>query len=166
MVKDSKTRKPRPPINADGSPRRKPGKPPRPGDVRTDRLVMRVHHDLLELLTERARERGITRSNYVEQLLVGWVRLDPRNRQVDLIGKYLPNAPHPYEVQVRSPFAFAERWQKFATVSRLILGAEPPREWIENEDRGLVPNEDPRVPGRHYDDLDLPEPPPSKPRRR
>ena len=73
--------------------KRKPGKPPRPGEVRTEKLVMRVHPDLMELLTESAREKGVTRSAYVEQLLVGWVRLDPRNCRVDMIGKYAPDAP-------------------------------------------------------------------------
>lgn len=152
MVKDSKTRSrtPRPPINQNGTPRRKPGKPPRPGDVRTDRLVMRAHPDLMEILTERARERGLTRSAYVEQILVGWVRLDPRNRKVDLIGKYVPDAPTPQEFRLRHGLAWAERWVKFGSVSRALLGVQPPTEWVESEDRG--PNPDPRTPGRTYSD--------------
>jgi len=120
----------------------------------------------MEVLTERARERGITRSAYVEQLLVGWVRLDPRNRRVDLIGKYDPDAPSPYEMRMRSPLAFAERWSKFASASKLIL-AEPPSEWFESEGRGLAPSPNPRVHGRPYDDEEpSPGPRPSSQRPR
>ncbi len=156
MVKEATTRMPRPALNKDGTPRAKPGKKPRPADVRTDRLVLRVHQDLMEILTERARERGITRSAYVEQLLIGWVRLDPRNRKVDLIGKYDPAASTPAEMRQRSLVKFVERWRRFAEASLLLLGFEPPREWFEDEE---LPDPDPRA-GRHpYSDDNPPDPP-------
>ena len=121
-----------PAVNADGTPRGKPGKPPRPGEVRSDRLIMRMHPDLLGILSERAREKGLTRSQYVEQILIGWVRLDPRNRRIDMIGKYVQGAPDPADVKKRSAFSFADRWSKFATASRLLLGALPPSEWVDD----------------------------------
>jgi hypothetical protein len=130
-------------VKKDGStPKRKPGKPPRPGEVRTEKLVMRVHPDLMELLTESAREKGVTRSAYVEQLLVGWVRLDPRNRRVDMIGKYAPDAPDQKKV---SPFAFYERWRRFAEASRLLLGAAPPADWYPPE-MDIPDPDDPALP--------------------
>jgi hypothetical protein len=133
MVKEPKSRRGKmPAINADGSKRGKPGKPARPGEVRSDRLIMRVHPDLLGILSERAREKGLTRSQYVEQILVGWCRLDPRNRRVDMIGKYDPAAPSPEELRSRSSFRFADLWTKFGTVSRLLLGAPPPSEWVDD----------------------------------
>jgi hypothetical protein len=133
MVKEPKMRRGKmPAINADGRPRGKPGKPARPGEVRDARLIMRMHPDLLEILTERAREKGLTRSQYVEQILIGWVRLDPRNRRIDMIGKYVEDAPSPAQFQLRSSFRFAELWTKFGTVSRLILGSPPPSEWVED----------------------------------
>jgi hypothetical protein len=150
MVKETTTRRPRPPVNKDGSLRRKPGKQAAPGDIRTERLVLRVHHDLMEVLSERARERGITRSAYVEQLLVGWVRLDPRNRKVDLIGKYDPGAPTPADLRQRSRVGFVERWRRFAEASLLLLGFEPPREWFENDD--LEPRQDLHAAGWLYSD--------------
>jgi hypothetical protein len=134
MVKE--TRRPRPPVNKDGSPRAKPGKKAKPDDVRTDRLVLRVHHDLMEILSERAREKGETRSHYVEKLLVGWVRLDPRNRKVDLIGKYVPDAPDPRDPKRMSSFGYHERWRKFNNASRLLLGAPPPSDWLPDEEGG------------------------------
>lgn len=137
--------------------KRKPGKPPRPGEVRTEKLVMRVHPDLMEILTERARERGITRSAYVEQLLVGWVRLDPRNRRVDLIGKYDPAAPTPADLRQRSRVGFVERWRRLAEASLLLLGFEPPREWFEDDD--LEPNQDLHAAGYSYSDDEPPNPP-------
>src|SRR3984893_4480053 len=116
--------------------RRSPRKAADAGDTRTERLVLRVHPDLVEVLTERAREKGITRSAYVEQLLVGWVRLDPRNRRLDAIGKFVPDAPDPDDVKRRSPLSFAERWQKFSTASQLLLGAPPPSDWFDDGEYG------------------------------
>ena len=158
MVKETKIRVPRPPITKSGRPRIPPGKKARPDDVRTERLVLRVHPNLMEILTGRARERGITRSAYVEQLLVGWARLDPRNPKLDLIGKLVAGAQDPNEVRIRSPFNFAERWSKFAAAHTLLLGAPPPNDWVESPDMPL-PEPDPRA-GRHpYSDDDPPNPP-------
>ena len=133
MVKEPKSRRGKmPSINADGRPRAKPGKPARPGEVRSDRLIMRIHPDLLQVLSIRAREKGLTRSQYIEQILVGWARLDPRNPRVDMIGKFDPAAPSPEELRSRSSFRFADLWTKFGTVSRLLLGAPPPAEWVDD----------------------------------
>jgi len=158
MVKETTTRRPRPPVNRDGSPRRKPGKKPKPDDVRTDRLVLRVHPDLMEILTSRAREKGETRSAYVEKLLVGWVRLDPRNRRVDLIGKYVPDAPDPEDVKKRSPLSWAKRWQRFGTASQLMLGAPPPSDWFDDGEYGVGHQVDTVVHRRPAED-DPPNPP-------
>jgi hypothetical protein len=158
MVKEATTRKQRPPVNKDGSMRRKPGKKPSPGDVRTDRLVLRTHPDLMDVLTIRAREKGLTRSAYVEQLLVGWVRLDPRNRRIDMIGKYVQDAPDPEDVKKRSPLSFAERWQKFSSASQLLLGAPPPSDWFDDGGYGVGPEVDHDVHRRPAED-DQPTPP-------
>jgi hypothetical protein len=159
MVKEATTtRRPRPPVNKDGSLRAKPGKKAKPDDVRTDRLVLRVHPDLMELLTERARERGVTRSAYVEQLLVGWVRLDPRNRRVDLIGKYVGDAPDPVDYKRTSTFSYLNRAQRFAQASQLLLGAPPPREWFQDEEDYVPADDDPNV-HRGLPDVEPPKPP-------
>ena len=76
-----------------------------------------------------------------------------------MIGKYVPDAPAPSDVRLRSPLGFAERWSKFSSASTLLLGAAPPTEWFEDEDRGLMMPSDPDS-GRHpYTDDDPPTPP-------
>jgi len=112
----------------------------------------------MDVLTIRAREKGLTRSAYVEQLLVGWVRLDPRNRRVDMIGKYVEGAADPEDVKKRSPLSFAERWAKFSSASQLLLGAPPPPDWFESPDTGLLDHPDPRSSRHPYSDDDPPEP--------
>jgi hypothetical protein len=131
MVKKGSTF-PRPPVNKDGRPRRKPGKPANPDDVRTERLSMRVHPDLAAILTARARERGITRSQYIEQLLVGWVKIDPRNPKIDAIGRIDVDAAPPLSMRLE-PLKFGERWARLATVMEALLGMRPADEWIEDE---------------------------------
>jgi hypothetical protein len=161
MVKEPTTRKPRPPVNKDGRLRSKPGKKAKPDDVRTERLVLRVHPDLMEILTSRAREKGETRSAYVEKLLVGWVRLDPRNRRVDLIGKYVGDAPDPADYKRTSTFAYLNRAQRFAQASQLLLGAPPPREWFQDEEDYVPADDDQDVHRRPAGDN-----PPNTPSRR
>jgi hypothetical protein len=139
-------------VKKEGAPKRRAGAPTKPGKVRTDKLVMRIHHDLMEILTERAAEKGITRSAYVEQLLVGWARLDPRNRRVDMIGKYVVDAADPEDVKRRSPLSFAERWQKLTTASQLLLGAPPPSDWFDDGEYGVGPEVAPDVHRRPADD--------------
>jgi hypothetical protein len=92
---------------------------------------LRVHPDLLDVLTKRSEERGITRSQYVEKLLIGWANIDPRNRRLELVGKVSPTAPSPWEIRRAKPLEFADRWQNFCKASLLLLGSEPPREWFE-----------------------------------
>lgn len=114
-----------------GFPRKKPGPTPKPDDAKTDRLMMRIHPDLMEVLSERARERGINRSQYIEKILIGWVNLDPRNMQLDQIGKRSATAPSPTEVRKRSALDFTDRWRKFCSASALLLGFEPPKIWFD-----------------------------------
>lgn len=128
MVKDSK---PRSAVVRGHLPRKKPGPVADPASARSDRLVLRTHPDLMSILTARAEERGISRSQYIEKILIGWCNLDPRNRRLDLNGKLVEGAPRPKELREKSPLAYAERWQRFASASDLILGSSPPREWFD-----------------------------------
>jgi len=92
----------------------------------------------------------------VEQLLVGWVRLDPRNRKVDLPHREIRSgAPTPVDLRQRSRVGFVERWRRFAEASLLLFGFEPPREWFEDDD--LESNPDMYAAG--YSDDHPPNPP-------
>src|ERR1700688_139101 len=90
MVKEASTKK------------RKRGPDPRPEEVRTERLTLRVHPDLMEILTARARERGVSRSQYIEKLLIGWTNADPRNVKVDSIGKIISDAADPATMRMQN----------------------------------------------------------------
>lgn len=85
------------------------GRPPRDADtLRTERLVLRVHPDFLDVLTERAEEQRMTRSRYVEELLRGILALDPRNPRFDRNGKIDPNAPTAAQLQLRNPLHYLQ----------------------------------------------------------
>lgn len=138
-------RQTRPAVNKDGTLRRKPGPVAAPDDARTDRLALRVHPDLGDILHLRARELGISRSQYVEKLLIGWIRLDPRNRRLDLSGKLDPKAPTPEAVR-RDPLSFAKEWQRFSTANMLLLRAQPPSEWFDEFEADPDHDEEPPAP--------------------
>jgi hypothetical protein len=160
MVKNAKTTGPRPAVNKDGSRRKKPGPTAQPDMAKTERLALRVHPDLIDILTARSRERGISRSQYVEKLLIGWANYDPRNPRLDLNGRAVVPAP---DARAKSSLGYLKRWQTFARMSQLLLGASPPREWIEPDpddgwyDETLVDPDVHRKPA--VDDVDQPLPP-------
>lgn len=153
MVKDSK---PRSDVVRSHLPRKKPGPTPDPASARSDRLVLRTHPNLMAILTARAEERGISRSQYIEKILIGWCNLDPRNRRLDLNGKLIEGATRPKELREKSPLAYAERWQRFASASDLVLGSSPPREWFDVDDDQYVLDADPNVNIVAPDDEDPP----------
>lgn len=139
MVKKSETksgprRGPMPDTNADGSPRGKPGVAADPAAAKSDRIIMRVHPDLLSIIDARAREKDLTRSKYLNQLLVGWSNADPRNPRLDAAGRRVETAPEPLQYQLARPLVFAERWQRFVTAHNAIFGHPPPAGWFEDLD--------------------------------
>jgi hypothetical protein len=139
MVSKGETLGPRPDVRRDGKPRKKPGPQTLPEDVRAERLVVRVHPDLFEILTKRSRERGFSRSLYVEKILLGYVALDPRNPKLDEIGKKIPDAMTGDQLRLKFPMRFAAAWQKFASLSQALIGLPPRDEWLDRP--GDVPGE-------------------------
>ncbi|MEH2471859.1 hypothetical protein V1281_006953 [Nitrobacteraceae bacterium AZCC 2161] len=59
-----------------------------PGDLRTERLVVRIHPDLMGVLVQRAREIGVNRSTYVEKILINYVT-QYEGAMLDNIGKHI-----------------------------------------------------------------------------
>jgi hypothetical protein len=84
MVKVAKTAK------------KKTGRPAAdPAEIRSERTALRMHPDLQTELSVAAREKGITRSLLIEQILLAAInqRLWQRGeRMLDGIGKYLSDA--------------------------------------------------------------------------
>lgn len=133
MVKKGQILGPRGPITKTGTVRLKPGRKVPIEDLRAERLVLRVHPDLQAILNVRAREKGISRSTYVEKVILGWVRSDPRNPQLDMIGKKVAKSIEPAELKRTNPLAFGQKWAKFEQVSELILEEPPKKSWFEEE---------------------------------
>jgi hypothetical protein len=118
------------------------GKPPTPELSRTDRLIMRAHPDLVSVVGLRAAERGMTRSKFIEQLLIGFLAADPRNPKISAIGKIDFSAPEPLDQRKANPHRFAERWQRFVSANTSVFGTAPPVDWPEEPDRFWTnPNE-------------------------
>lgn len=126
MVKDSKSK-----------PRVKPGPKVAEDDVKHERLTLRVHSDLIDILQRRADERNMSRSAYVEGLLIAWVQADPRNPKVDSRGKIVKNAPTPLELMNKDSMKFGARWAEFNRLYAALFGQSAPAKWIEPDDHWM-----------------------------
>jgi hypothetical protein len=133
MVKKGTVLGPRNPVTKRGAPRLKPGRKIPPSDLRAERLVLRVHPDLQSILNVRSREKGLSRSQYVERIILGWVRSDPRNPALDMIGKRVSSAVEPAVLKETSPLKFGQLWARFEQVSELILEEAPRKIWFEDD---------------------------------
>lgn len=70
------------------------GRPPGdPQDIRTERIAIRVHPDLLFELNVLARYEGVTRSVLIERLLIRLVNDHFGRTVVDRVGRYLNEPP-------------------------------------------------------------------------
>jgi len=99
------------------------------GDVRAERLTMRVHPDLMRILDMRAKERNLSRSAYIESILIGWCRADPRNPKLDPRGKFVEGAPSPLEQMNSNSFAWGQRFMRFSQAYHILMGTEAPQAW-------------------------------------
>lgn len=124
MANDPKTRKLRP-----GALPRGPGRPPSGEDGRDHRLMMRVNSSLVDLIDIRARERGESRSRFIEKLLIGFLRADPRNPKLDASGRILTDGPA--ISRAHEAVRFGAAWVKFAAVNDALFGLKIPDEWME-----------------------------------
>jgi len=83
-----------------------------PADLRSDRLVVRIHPDLMSELQEAAREQGISRSLFTERVLLTFLNsrhADGHPRRLDRIGRYERPAAKPSSGSVES---IASAWQR------------------------------------------------------
>lgn len=117
MVKDSK------PKAAAAAPRAK--RQARPDDARSGRLILRAHPGLMQILTVRARVAGISRSRYIERLLIAWLNADPRNPRMDAVGKILGGFGQA-RFEALSELGKAERWTRYNAAHAAIFGHSLP----------------------------------------
>jgi hypothetical protein len=59
-----------------------------PDDLRSERIALRSHPDLVNELNHMARAQGITRSVLIERALIDFVNEEARAEIVDMIGRY------------------------------------------------------------------------------
>ncbi|PZA13865.1 hypothetical protein DNX69_00010 [Rhodopseudomonas palustris] len=125
MVKDSK------PVQKKSQAPPRPGRQARPDDVRSARLILRAHPDLMKILTVRARAAGVSRSRYVERLLVAWLNADPRNPRMDAVGKILGGFGQA-RYAAMSTLSKAERWTRYSAAHAAIFGVPLPEAEFED----------------------------------
>jgi hypothetical protein len=119
-------------LRKDGQPRRKPGPTADAAKMKDDRVVLRAHADLAQFVTTGASERGITKSQFVEKLLVGFNNLDPRQPRLNMNGRRSETSMGPIERMEKQPMEFEAQWKRFVELSGLLTGFTPPREWFED----------------------------------
>ena len=93
----------------------------RPGpieDVRTERLVVRMHPDLFGVLTEKGKLYGVSRSQYVERILISYLNMQAGQATIDWTGRFAKDVGT-IKVMRQSP---AEQWAAFGRRNQAILG--------------------------------------------
>jgi hypothetical protein len=101
-------------------------------EAREDRIMMRMHPDLVRMIDIRSRERGESRSRFVERLVVAFLKADPRNPKLDAVGRVDPDAPPPLS-KAGEPMKFAERWTTFKRLNDELLGFRIQDEFLDDE---------------------------------
>jgi hypothetical protein len=131
MVKNSIMRRPDP-LPRTKRDRRAPTRAKGGGDeVREARLVMRVHQDLIDMLDIRSRERGESRSRFIERLMVAFLAADPRNPKLDPWGRILTDGP-PVS-KAGDPVRFGAAWSRWTALNENLLGTRIPDSWLDEE---------------------------------
>jgi len=127
-----------------------------PNAMRSERLVLRVHPDLITALNKAADEAGLSRSTFVERCLISWLNGDPRNH-LDHVGRSVPpEALDKENSPLGSMASFEKRWQKFRRLRRTVL--------MEDFDDPLdAPFFDEHGQGEHGDHLRAEPRPPIRP---
>lgn len=100
-----KKKTPNPSKNIGGRPKRDPN------TLRTERLVVRIHPDLMEHLTEMSQENGITRSLLVERCLVQFINLSKGEPILDYMGRELTEEPNK-AAPLGTPESFRNIWRR------------------------------------------------------
>jgi hypothetical protein len=94
-----------------------------PGARRSYRYVMRMHPDLADGLNKLADESGLSRSLFVERILISFVNQDPR-MALDHIGRRVRHDIPPTPVPPGSLASFGRQWQRWSALRHDVLGEE------------------------------------------
>ncbi|CUT14517.1 hypothetical protein BF49_5597 [Bradyrhizobium sp.] len=121
MVKDSKTSKPQKKRVWGPRPGRVRG-PPGP-DARDHRMMMRMHSGLVSLLDVRSRDRGESRSRFIEKILIAYLAADPRNPRLDAVGRLLDDGPA--VSRAGEPVKFGAAWSRWVALNEILFDWKP-----------------------------------------
>lgn len=127
-----------------------------PAAMRSERLVLRVHPDLIDGLNRAADEAGLSRSTFVERCLISLLNEDPRN-SLDHVGRRVPpETLNKKESPLGSMASFERKWQNFKRLRRTVLMEDVPEiedvdlDDLGRDDAGRTVRSEPR-PARHPD---------------
>jgi hypothetical protein len=109
--------------------------------VRSARMIMRQHPDLVEVLDLRAREMRMSRSKYIETVMMLYLATDPRNPKISNVGKIDRSLPSPLAQRDADPHRFAERWQRFVAAHIALFGNAPPSDWRDESEAFWSPTD-------------------------
>jgi hypothetical protein len=106
MAKDSRTKRAAQKLQSN-----RVGRPPRdPDTLRTDRLVLRTHPDLINHLESLAKKNGLTRSMLCERALISFVNLNAGFPVLDSMGRE-PREPVRGD-DLGTPASFDQIWRR------------------------------------------------------
>jgi hypothetical protein len=90
-----------------------------PDEVRSDRLVLRSHPDLMDALSLRAKVYGVSRSQLIERVLISYLNMQDDQRPLDMAGRYLTS-----EGQAKwMKMTVGERlWSRFGSKNKAVVG--------------------------------------------
>lgn len=117
----------------------------------------------MEVIDLRAAERGLSRSAFVELVMVGFLSSDPRNPKISAIGRIDRTQPTPLQQRKASPHKFAERWQRFTMAHQALFGTPPSTDWLDDLDAFWDPS-DPNEPDDIIDAEEAERGPPPLPK--
>lgn len=109
-----------------------PGGRPRqdPDSLRTERLVLRIHPDLMKALTDLAQNNGITRSMLIERAMIALINeQNPGGLLLAMNGRKLLSADPPTRSPLGTPDSFKQLWSR-------VIGGKPanpnpqPPSWV------------------------------------
>lgn len=117
-----------------------------PDDVRSNRIVQRIHPHLVEAIDEVARDEGLTRSLFIERILIRAMNHE-HGARLDAIGRWRPVEDHedtPRMVRAK-PFAVGERVQaEYDAAQREMLQ----QSIVRRSDKPVQPKLPPRKPNK------------------
>jgi hypothetical protein len=133
VSKTTSTEKPKPRGRSGG---RKPGNP---ADVKTTRIVMRSHPDLVEAIAQRAKTYGVSRTELIERIMISYLNLQADQKPLDWSGRYVTSP----EQANWARMSIGDQWAAFGRRNQAIFGQRLDKRAAELRQQGQdIPERD------------------------